>query len=279
MLADRYGAQLRLTRLRPSGRGADVWDELHPTAAQQRELYEWLLAHGENVLTGDSFFHLGGYGAALPGLNLCGAGRVVCLIDPIGDVYACPFVIHDEFLAGNVREPGGFAQVWRESELFTRCASPGTAGACASCGLFDKCRGGAWPRSSSPGCRWPGPTRSACSATASGCSPSGRTRAFPSHRSTCREGRPDQPRLHALRSRARSRSCVRREAAQRNPWFESVAVAQRRAKRRLPKSVYSALIAGSEAGVTLADNLAAFSELGFAPHVATCRPRGTWPRP
>jgi heme/flavin dehydrogenase (mycofactocin system) len=52
-----------------------------------------------------------------------------------------------------------------------------------------------------------------------------------------------------------------------NPWFESVAVAQGRAKRYLPKSVYSALIAGSEAGVTLADNLAAFRELGFAPHV------------
>jgi hypothetical protein len=30
-IADRYGAQLRITRLRPSGRGADVWDELHPT--------------------------------------------------------------------------------------------------------------------------------------------------------------------------------------------------------------------------------------------------------
>ncbi len=53
----------------------------------------------------------------------------------------------------------------------------------------------------------------------------------------------------------------------RNPWFESVAVAQRRAKRRLPRSVYSALIAGSEAGVTLADNVAAFRELGFAPRV------------
>ncbi|MGN6872452.1 MAG: alpha-hydroxy-acid oxidizing protein, partial [Solirubrobacteraceae bacterium] len=53
----------------------------------------------------------------------------------------------------------------------------------------------------------------------------------------------------------------------RNPWFESVGVAQRRAKRRLPKSVYSALIAGSEAGLTLADNTAAFRELGFAPHV------------
>ena len=53
----------------------------------------------------------------------------------------------------------------------------------------------------------------------------------------------------------------------KNLWFESVAVAQRRAKRRLPKSVYSALIAGSEAGITLADNVAAFGELGFAPQV------------
>ncbi len=141
-LADGFGAQLRLTRLRPSGRGADVWDQLHPTAAQQRELYEWLLAHGDSVLTGDSFFHLGGYGAALPGLNLCGAGRVVCLIDPIGDVYACPFVIHDEFRAGNVRERGGFTAVWRESELFAELREPQHAGACASCGLFDKCRGG-----------------------------------------------------------------------------------------------------------------------------------------
>jgi mycofactocin radical SAM maturase len=141
-LADRYRAQLRLTRLRPSGRGADVWDRLHPTAAQQRELYEWLVAHGDSVLTGDSFFHLGGYGAALPGLNLCGAGRVVCLIDPIGDVYACPFVIHESFRAGNVREPGGFARVWRGSQLFTSLREPQHAGACASCGLFDKCRGG-----------------------------------------------------------------------------------------------------------------------------------------
>jgi L-lactate dehydrogenase (cytochrome)/glycolate oxidase len=51
-------------------------------------------------------------------------------------------------------------------------------------------------------------------------------------------------------------------------WFETVAEAQRRAKKRLPASVYSALIAGSEKGLTLADNLAAFDELGFAPHTA-----------
>ena len=141
-IADRYGAQLRLTRLRPSGRGADVWDELHPTAAQQRHVYDWLLEHGEAVLTGDSFFHLSAYGQALPGLKLCGAGRVVCLIDPVGDVYACPFAIHEQFLAGNVREAGGFAGVWRESELFLELRRPQSTGACGSCGFFDSCRGG-----------------------------------------------------------------------------------------------------------------------------------------
>jgi mycofactocin radical SAM maturase len=142
-IADRFGAQLRITRLRPSGRGADVWDELHPTAGQQRELYDWLVAHGEQVLTGDSFFHLAGYGGgALPGLNLCGAGRVVCLIDPVGDVYACPFAIHENFLAGNVRAPGGFTDVWRGSELFLDLRRPQTGGACQSCSAFDACRGG-----------------------------------------------------------------------------------------------------------------------------------------
>src|SRR3954467_11522839 len=53
-----------------------------------------------------------------------------------------------------------------------------------------------------------------------------------------------------------------------NPWFESVAEAQRRAKKRRPKGVYGALVAGSERGLTSADNLAAFAELGFAPHTA-----------
>jgi len=141
-IAERFGAQLRLTRLRPSGRGADVWDELHPTASQQRQLYDWLVARGEQVLTGDSFFHLAAYGDPLPGLNLCGAGRVVCLIDPVGDVYACPFAIHENFLAGNVRGPGGFAAVWRDSELFAGLRRPQTGGACQSCSAYDSCRGG-----------------------------------------------------------------------------------------------------------------------------------------
>jgi pre-mycofactocin synthase len=53
-----------------------------------------------------------------------------------------------------------------------------------------------------------------------------------------------------------------------NKWFETVAVAQQRARKRLPKSVYGALVAGAEKGLTAADNVEAFSELGFAPHVA-----------
>src|ERR1700685_680657 len=57
-----------------------------------------------------------------------------------------------------------------------------------------------------------------------------------------------------------------------NKWFETVAEPQRRAKKRLPKSVYGALVAGSERGLTLEDNITAYSELGFAPHVAGLAP-------
>src|SRR5689334_12852220 len=58
-----------------------------------------------------------------------------------------------------------------------------------------------------------------------------------------------------------------------NPWFESVAVAQRRARKRLPANVYGALLAGSERGQTVADNQAAFSELGLVPYVAGHQPK------
>ena len=44
----------------------------------------------------------------------------------------------------------------------------------------------------------------------------------------------------------------------RDTWFETVAFAQQRAKKRLPKSVYSALLAASEKGITVADNVDAW---------------------
>jgi L-lactate dehydrogenase (cytochrome)/glycolate oxidase len=53
----------------------------------------------------------------------------------------------------------------------------------------------------------------------------------------------------------------------RDTWFETVVIAQQRAKKRLPKSAYSSLISASEKGVSVSDNVEAFAELGFAPHV------------
>ena len=81
-----------------------------------------------------------------------GGGLVVCLIDPIGDVYACPFVIHEHFLAGNVRV-AGFTGVWRESDLFRSLREPQSGGACARCGATTPAKAAAWRQSSSPACR------------------------------------------------------------------------------------------------------------------------------
>ena len=136
-----------------------------PLAEQQRELYDWLVAHGENVLTGDSFFHLSAFGDALPGLNLCGAGRVVCLVDPVGDVYACPFAIHDQFLAGTCAtgrlQPG----VAGLRALHSSSAARRPAGRAPAAPRTTPAAAGAWRPSSSPACRSTGPTPSASRAT------------------------------------------------------------------------------------------------------------------
>jgi mycofactocin radical SAM maturase len=134
------GGQLRVTRLRPSGRGKAVWDALKLTQAQNQELYGWLRAHPD-VLTGDSFFHLSALGSPLDGLNMCGAGRIVCCVDPVGDVYACPFVLADEFKAGNVRETP-FSSIWQDAPLFQRMRGWEVGGQCRTCGAYGKCHGG-----------------------------------------------------------------------------------------------------------------------------------------
>ncbi len=140
-LSQRYGAELRLTRLRPTGRGGAVWQDLRPTHEQNRGLYEWLLNH-RDVLTGDSFFHLSAYGQPMDGLNLCGAGRIVCCVDPVGEVYACPFMLAPEFSGGNVRQPGGFAGIWRHSPLFAHLREWQVGGNCQTCNAYDQCHGG-----------------------------------------------------------------------------------------------------------------------------------------
>lgn len=140
-IARGYNAELRLTRLRPSGRGVNVWEELRPTHAQNRGLYDWLLGH-RDVLTGDSFFHLSAYGEPMDGLNMCGAGRIVCCVDPVGEVYACPFMLAPEFSGGNVRQEGGFAGVWRTSPLFAHLRQWQVGGSCKTCNAYAACHGG-----------------------------------------------------------------------------------------------------------------------------------------
>ena len=294
-LADRFGARLRLTRLRPSGRGADVWDELHLLPAQQRGLYDWLMMHGDGVLTGDSFFHLAAFGEKLPGLNLCGAGRVVCLIDPVGDVYACPFAIHDTFLGGNVLTDGGFQRVWQTSPLFKELRSPQTSGACTSCHFFESCRGGCMAAKFFTGLPVDGPDPECVQGYGQAALAGDRLVPAPGRDHSRRTPTRDKPVLVQLSRREDLAvppvpACAEHPLAgfalppdltqslrkglrmlknpwASNPWFESVAVAQRRARKRLPSSVYAALLAGSERGQSYQDNMAAFAELGFAPHI------------
>lgn len=138
--AEGYGAVLRVTRFRPSGRGKDVWADLHPTMEQNHRLYDWLQAHPD-VATGDSFFHLSALGRPLPGMSMCGAGRIVCLVDPVGDVYACPFLLDPAFRSGNIGD-GGFLTVWRTAPLFAQLRTWDVGGQCTSCGAFGTCHGG-----------------------------------------------------------------------------------------------------------------------------------------
>ena len=68
---------------------------------------------------------------------------MVCLIDPVGDVYACPFAIHEYFLAGNVLGGGGFAAVWRDSDLFAELRRPEIRRRLhVAARRYDACRGG-----------------------------------------------------------------------------------------------------------------------------------------
>ncbi len=138
-IAASFNAKLRVTRLRPSGRGRDVWDQLHPTREQYREFTAWLCAHPD-VLTADSFFHLNAFGNKLPGLDVCGAATATCCICPEGEVYPCAFFQAPEFEAGNLHD-NTFKDIWHNSALFSFYRDMG-GGACSGCGQYSACHGG-----------------------------------------------------------------------------------------------------------------------------------------
>lgn len=138
-IAASFGSKLRVTRLRPSGRGQDVWADLHPTQEQYREFTGWLIEHPD-VLTADSFFHLNAFGNKLAGLDVCGAATATCCICPEGEVYPCAFFQAPEFEAGNLHERP-FKEIWQDSLLFDYYRKMG-GGACTGCGQYSTCHGG-----------------------------------------------------------------------------------------------------------------------------------------
>lgn len=140
-LAAHHGATLRVTRLKPSGRGEQVYRVMRPSQAQLAALHGWLGKHPE-VLTGDTFFHLNAFGGApLPGFQFCGAARLTCLITPNGDVFPCAFTQTERFLGGNLRRQE-FQDIWNGSEVFNEVFRSGETGACGSCEAYGGCGGG-----------------------------------------------------------------------------------------------------------------------------------------
>ncbi len=138
-MAASFGARLRVSRFRPSGRARESWDELKLASNQLRELSGWLNAD-PTILTGDSFFSVTAGGRRQMGLDMCGACKLTCCIDPIGDVYPCAFMQEKAFCGGSLRE-ASFREIWSHSPAFKyfRQLEPAS---CRRCPRFESCRGG-----------------------------------------------------------------------------------------------------------------------------------------
>lgn len=138
-LAKELGVSLRVSRFRPSGRGADNWEALRPSPAQLLEFSDWLAKSGE-VRTGDSFFSLTSQERQGLGLNLCGAAKLTCCVGPTGNMYPCAFLQTERFLAGSLREQS-FQQIWEDSEIYESFRNL-RIHSCEECHRFDQCHGG-----------------------------------------------------------------------------------------------------------------------------------------
>jgi mycofactocin biosynthetic radical S-adenosylmethionine protein MftC len=138
-LAESYGAKARLSRLRPSGRAREVWQDYRLSRPQLAALSEFLGRRPE-VLTGDSFFPLAPESRARLGLNMCGAAGMTLALSPGGDVYPCAFLSEPAFLAGNVRERS-LVDIYRDSVVLGLFRDLDPA-ACSACARLPVCHGG-----------------------------------------------------------------------------------------------------------------------------------------
>ena len=138
-LACSLGVSLRVSRFRPSGRGADNWESLRPTPAQLIAFSDWL-AKSSDVRTGDSFFSLTSQERQGLGLNLCGAAKLTCCVSPTGHMYPCAFLQSDRFEAGDLRTRS-FQEIWDGSEIYASFRNL-RIHSCEECTRFDQCHGG-----------------------------------------------------------------------------------------------------------------------------------------
>jgi len=138
-MAKSLGVSLRVSRFRPSGRGAENWGSLRPTPAQLLAFSEWLASSGD-VRTGDSFFSLTTQERQGLGLNLCGAAKLTCCVGPTGNMYPCAFLQTERFKAGSLREQS-FQEIWDSSDIYASFRSL-RIHSCEECQRFDQCHGG-----------------------------------------------------------------------------------------------------------------------------------------
>ena len=138
-MAKEYGAELRVSRFRPSGRGKESKDYLGPDKDQLEAFADWLNEY-DLVRTGDSFFCLTSENRRIKGLDMCGAAKMTCCISPNGKVYPCAFLQESPFLVGSVRE-NALKDLWDNSLVFSRYRNLDVK-SCLSCFRFETCRGG-----------------------------------------------------------------------------------------------------------------------------------------
>jgi mycofactocin radical SAM maturase len=138
-LAKEYGAELRVSRFRPSGRGKFSKDHIGPDHEQLEVLAGWLEAR-DMVRTGDSFFCLTSEKRRNKGLDMCGAAKMTCCISPNGDLYPCAFLQERPFRAGNVRHQS-LSVLWHRSPVLQQFRNLDVT-SCQACVRYEDCRGG-----------------------------------------------------------------------------------------------------------------------------------------
>lgn len=138
-LAGDYGADLRVSRFRPSGRGKTSRSYLGPSKDQLEDFAVWL-EQNDLVRTGDSFFCLTSENRRRKGLDMCGAAKMTCCVAPNGNVYPCAFMQEQTFLAGNVRT-SSLKDIWDCAPVFFQLRNLNVE-SCQECCRFEICRGG-----------------------------------------------------------------------------------------------------------------------------------------